>query len=299
MKKEQNIEQLFKDAFEEFEAPVDASLWNGIEQKLNTVPAPQVPTDGSTLMQSLSSIKIAMMATVAAVLGIAVYMLTPSDKPVSKPSAIDIEHTSTSEVVQQNENKPTTFVGSKLPVLKQKEKGKEEKMVMEEKNTAVEIHQKTDADVSHADTQTEAPKLDENRAKPDAGKEQLAITENITDAGNANPKNNTFARDEKKSNEADVASIPGVENTVITPNGDGKNDRFEFDDSHFKTVYVQVYNPRTNKIVAEWNEPGGSWDGTTKNGQKAESGIYVVMIQASDSDGKKYKNTIKLQLISN
>lgn len=49
----------------------------------------------------------------------------------------------------------------------------------------------------------------------------------------------------------------------------------------------------------EWNQTGGSWDGRLRNGNEADEGIYIVMINGKGVDGNTYKSTIKLQLRRN
>jgi hypothetical protein len=51
--------------------------------------------------------------------------------------------------------------------------------------------------------------------------------------------------------------------------------------------------------VSEWHTHGGRWDGNLQNGNPAEEGIYLVMIQAKGMDQTNYKSTIKLQLRRN
>ena len=101
------------------------------------------------------------------------------------------------------------------------------------------------------------------------------------------------------SAESKILPLPGLGNMVFTPNGDGIGDWFEFDDSNLSEVSVKIYSLKGYKLVSEWHTHGGRWDGNLQNGNPAEEGIYLVMIQAKGIDQTNYKNTIKLQLRRN
>ncbi len=81
---------------------------------------------------------------------------------------------------------------------------------------------------------------------------------------------------------------------AFSPNGDGKNEVWRVRG----TVDIQqifVYDRWGNKLFeAEGNNRG--WDGTSSNGKKVETGVYVYYIEIKGEDGKtiKKKGTVHL-----
>jgi gliding motility-associated-like protein len=68
-----------------------------------------------------------------------------------------------------------------------------------------------------------------------------------------------------------------LKNNVFTPNGDGKNDRFEVFFPYTKTFHIEVYNRWGKKIYESDNfNIGEGWDGKIK-GVDADEGVYYWM----------------------
>jgi gliding motility-associated-like protein len=74
---------------------------------------------------------------------------------------------------------------------------------------------------------------------------------------------------------------------VFTPNADGFNDEFKPEQVAIKTLHAIVYD-RWGKKIAEWNDPDGSWNGRTKNGQNCADGTYYYILEAEGFDAVKY-----------
>jgi gliding motility-associated-like protein len=71
---------------------------------------------------------------------------------------------------------------------------------------------------------------------------------------------------------------------VITPNGDGKNEIFVVESDYILTLQVQVLD-MSGKIVHQWNNLHGFWDGRLQNGEPAPEGKYLINIFAVREDG--------------
>ena len=83
--------------------------------------------------------------------------------------------------------------------------------------------------------------------------------------------------------------------TAFSPNGDGLNDRFEFDILGVKTADVKIYDRWGNLIFEKANQKNGvdkgeGWDGTFK-GQPAQLDTYVYTLVAKYFDGTEKKIT--------
>jgi gliding motility-associated-like protein len=79
---------------------------------------------------------------------------------------------------------------------------------------------------------------------------------------------------------------------AFSPNGDGKNDKFNVLETCLIEKYqLQIFN-RWGELVFTTLSTGNSWDGTY-NGKEAESGVYYYMIDAIPVD--KSKGSVKLK----
>ncbi|MCC6385717.1 MAG: gliding motility-associated C-terminal domain-containing protein [Bacteroidia bacterium] len=87
-------------------------------------------------------------------------------------------------------------------------------------------------------------------------------------------------------------SVPNV----FTPNHDGFNDLFMFNEDGITEVKAEIYNRWGEKIIS-WDKPGFGWDGTASNGKEAPDGTYFVVVNATGQDGTKYELAKSFQLI--
>jgi gliding motility-associated-like protein len=66
--------------------------------------------------------------------------------------------------------------------------------------------------------------------------------------------------------------------TIFTPNGDGINDLFHFDVQPLRCFHCKIYN-RWGKLVYEWDDATGGWDGKIMNtGGLASDGVYYYIL---------------------
>lgn len=300
MKEEKNIEQLFKDAFDNFEAPVDSALWQNIETAVSSNPVNPADKVLSTTANKVLVVKtLSMIAGVALITAGILHYFNRQEETVTKPSA-----TSTKENITPAEQ-PKSIQKTTEPItIQPAEKNKTvqpavNKLKAEKESNTVTPAVKTETPAvvnttSNHQENTTVNQPNNNAVKTESVKKTIApatpaVTENkVTEA----PKQNTVSKPE-------TVAVPGLGNTIFTPNGDGIGDMFEFDDSYLTEVNVKIYNSKNHKLVYEWNQTGGGWDGKLRNGNDADEGIYIVMINGKGFDGKNYKTTIKLQLRRN
>lgn len=85
--------------------------------------------------------------------------------------------------------------------------------------------------------------------------------------GNESSPSNTVCNDN-----CPIFALPNV----ITPNGDGKNDKFEpLKCPHFvETVVFKVYNRWGELVYQSTDKPNLDWAGTNQNGSKLSAGLY-------------------------
>jgi gliding motility-associated-like protein len=82
---------------------------------------------------------------------------------------------------------------------------------------------------------------------------------------------------------------------VFSPNNDGINDFFQFDDWMLNGMDVEIFN-RWGQKVYHWNKENGDWDGRGYNGEKLSDGTYFYTMSATGSDGYNFneKGTITI-----
>lgn len=71
---------------------------------------------------------------------------------------------------------------------------------------------------------------------------------------------------------------------AFSPNGDGINDVYKAKSNYraIATFEATIFN-RWGHQVYEWTDPAGGWDG-----HGADEGVYLVVVKARGTDGKKY-----------
>lgn len=74
---------------------------------------------------------------------------------------------------------------------------------------------------------------------------------------------------------------------AFSPDGDGVNDIWRIAYRSLLDFKCWIYDRNGNQLYY-FDDPSGGWDGT-KNGKKVKPGVYYYVIQATGSDGKKYK----------
>ncbi len=82
---------------------------------------------------------------------------------------------------------------------------------------------------------------------------------------------------------------------TFSPNGDGVADEFSFKSNNMTNMSVKIYDVK-GKLVYNWEGTDGVWNGTTSDGSKAKKGKYVYSIVAEGVDGKQYNHAGVLKL---
>lgn len=95
----------------------------------------------------------------------------------------------------------------------------------------------------------------------------------------------------------DLKSLLIIPN-VFTPNGDGFNDTFHFQEESISSISVVIMN-RWGKEVYSWSRPEGAWNGKSEDGNELPDGVYLIIVKATGADGKAYDYNGTVQLIRN
>ncbi|MDC0201950.1 gliding motility-associated C-terminal domain-containing protein, partial [Flavobacteriales bacterium] len=93
----------------------------------------------------------------------------------------------------------------------------------------------------------------------------------------------------------EVQGIPEIHN-VFTPNGDGTNDYFDFEEFAMKDIDVSIYN-RWGEMVTNWQDSNHQWDGRGVDGEDLPEGVYYYVLIATGEDGHAYQKKGSITLL--
>ncbi len=91
--------------------------------------------------------------------------------------------------------------------------------------------------------------------------------------------------------------IQGINNfNVFTPNGDGINDNFYFENFGMQNLTAVIMN-RWGEKVYEFNDMYDVWDGYSLSGQEVPDGVYFYILESQGEDGSPYSRKGSVTLI--
>ena len=93
----------------------------------------------------------------------------------------------------------------------------------------------------------------------------------------------------------EVQGIPDIHN-VFTPNGDGTNDYFSFNEYGMTSVEALIYN-RWGELVYSWKTLNQDWDGRGIDGEELPEGVYYYVLNATGEDGYSYTKKGSITLL--
>ena len=95
-----------------------------------------------------------------------------------------------------------------------------------------------------------------------------------------------------------VIDVQGVEDikNVFTPNGDGVNDVFTFENHGMNILSVMIFN-RWGQKVFETDVSSAQWNGENLKGNEELAGTYFYVLTAQGKDGYRYEEKGALILI--
>ena len=327
MKKDE-LEDLFKKSFDNYEADVRPGVWKNIRIGLKWGGLALL---FNTILNKIGiNTIIAILSSAIAVIGTVGFMTwknnsgTETKKPVTEKTILlptaptvaapaivasdkkeqskEIETTTTTNSEQKTVSKPITTVGESS----KKDKRKIESVINKFSKDPI-------ASIS---------------ASPVGGTVPLIV--NLTNTGTGKINKWIFS-DGKKDNDAanpvHVFETPGVYSVILnsinvdgktatdsikievtgnssirdipkefSPNGDGKVDVFVLQSKNIVHMNAKIFDNK-GTIVYKSEGVGAKWDGTDLQGQKAQEGIYFYLINAEGVDGKKYEQKGSVKLI--
>ena len=301
MKKHNDIEQLFKDSFEHFEAPTKPELWSSIAQQ---IPAAGNVAAVSTGISILS--KIGVGTLVVGALSVVAYIglkeegtkkelasqqteqvIDSGGKEIQEPN---VQEESLSLMVSQEhlrtEDKQDVVVNT--PEIKASKD-----MHTENIDNAVQIDNREVVVSEKQNTppqQLVASKAEHIKEKnPDP-----SVTMNTKPESILPPENRA---DPVLSTEQVSAYLPDNLPNTFTPNGDGVNDYLLFEVKGVSYFKIEVFNVK-GELVFVSQETDFRWDGMKMDGSPAPDGRYVYQVELRDEEGNPLKPRVQtLQIV--
>ena len=83
---------------------------------------------------------------------------------------------------------------------------------------------------------------------------------------------------------------------VFSPNNDGINDIFHFNEWAMQEIYVQIFN-RWGEMIYHWKDLNNGWDGRGYNGREAEAGVYFYKMESVGVDGVHFEEKGSVTLL--
>ncbi|HSH67881.1 MAG TPA: gliding motility-associated C-terminal domain-containing protein [Bacteroidia bacterium] len=324
-KGENDLEDLFKESFSEFEADVNPSIWKNIQTGLKGAGI-------GVLIQTIFN-KIGSTTLVAAVSSISAVIATILVMNfTNKPKSIPTTNTKIDKTVLKPDKASVKEIKTFLADGKANpaEKPETKKIVKEEPKEeikAVESVKKDKKKIQSVIKSLADQSIASISASPVAGTVPLIV--NLANTGTGKINKWSFGDGQKQNNATNPVHVfenPGIYTIMLTstsadgrvsvdsikveatgnssiasipasfsPNGDGVDDLFVFQSKNILNMEVVLFDKK-GKIVYTWKGIDGRWDGKNQQGKQAQEGIYFYIITADGVDGKKYeqKGSIKL-----
>lgn len=322
-KGENDLEDLFKESFTDFEAEVNPSIWKNIQTGLKGAGI-------GVLIQTIfnkigSTTLVAAVSSVSAVIA-TVFVMNFTNKPKTVPvvvkqdkTILKPDHASVSEIktfLANGKGKAEAKPLAEIATTEQKEEVK-----------AVESIKKDKKKIQSVIKSLSAEPIAAIYASPVAGAVPLIV--NLANNGTGKINKWSFGDDKKTNvavNPVHVFETPGVYTILLTstnadgrialdsvkievtgnssiasipgsfsPNGDGVDDLFVFQSKNIVNMEVVLFDKK-GKIFYTWKGIDGKWDGKNQQGKQAQEGTYYYIITADGIDGKKYEQKGSINL---
>ncbi len=329
--KKDDIEDLFKKSFEEYEAEVNPSVWKNIRIGLKWGGLALL---FNTILNKIGTTTIiAILSAVAVISTVAILNKSKSNADKTPPaanespiSAVKTSDTADSEnKVRQNNTEPKELSSKVSLDTKASDDG--QKSVLTSANTAAETEKKENKKTEPAAAKLSVEPIASIVASTTNGTAPLIVE--LTNNG-IGKTNKWKYSDGKKANSAPnsvhVFETPGVFSVVLSsvsadgrtaidsikvevtgyaagasvpkefsPNGDGVLDELYFKIKNIAKMKAEIFDNKGN-VVYKSESIDAKWDGKDLSGKEAKEGIYFYLINAEGADGKKYepKGSIKL-----
>lgn len=313
----ENIDEIFKQAFEGFEANVDPSVWTNVQNAIaggtgaaDTTPKIDPSTVNTVVTKSIIT-KIAIGVALVGALGTAGYYIAINDNnsKITKENKI-AENTVepiTNEVIEKA--KPLVVEADK----QEKIEAKEQKVVVKddlssesevvnttEASTEVESNSETEKTVkketdivssNNTIKLQDDSQVKESESSTSKEEDEVETLEKVKEKAQPEEETTTTPQPKPEKKEAVVDQIPNA----ISPNGDGLNDKLKITGENLEKIELVIMD-KTGKPLYRITSLDDEWTGKDQAGFDLIPGVYYMAGIVVDSDGnsKKIKQAINL-----
>lgn len=306
MKDINDIEKLFSDSFESFEAPVNPELWNGISQGISAA-------GGTGSAAGIGIItKLVVAASIVGTIGVVSYFGLVDDQKENNSNVIE----NTTPIVVKNDNTETSNPNSSLVTSDSsiEEKSTEETVETEiepdkistenvDRDLLVEMNEPEVLDTPILEKETnhdsgESPKSKTVHKEPTTENQNQATKKEPIEK-ESNEEENSSTSFEAPTSEEDKAlktenQLKGLFPNTFTPNNDGVNDFLEIKvEEELSFFKIEVFTTKGELVYSSENV-NFRWNGNHLNGSPVSSGKYVYQIETKDLNGRVLKPIVKL-----
>lgn len=287
----ENIDEVFKQAFDGFEANVDPSVWTNIQSSIatgTTPPTDLVSTTVATTATKAVALKIAAAVIAVSTIATATYFVVTSnqtkevvaEKITEQPTVELIEETL--PIINEVEEASTNITKEKILVVNQvvedKNNLKEDKKALPFEEPAIGNISDVGTNKNNEKTTTKEndnPVVDDKEPptkveKTEPPKETKKTVEQTATPPQPEPKKNVV--------------IANTISNIFTPNGDGINDVFKITGENIDKMEILVMD-KTGKDLFWLRSVEDEWQGKDMGGYDLPSGLYFIAGSVKDKEG--------------
>jgi gliding motility-associated-like protein len=296
-----NIEELFKQKFDNFQPDVDPSVWANVQAGIGA------GTAGAVSGGIAAAVKIGLISGGIIAASVATWYFGFYEPET--PAQNIAEQTVISEPVQDpaQTNDPLIIV-TDVNEISTTEIPTDERINAEPTNNG----QQTTSAVNNTNTTGTSNPVNpvnntvtqnNNSNGSNVGSGSLQTTTHSTGTNNENPETPittvepTVTDTDPEIQETEMLSTASIDlvPNVFTPDGDQNNDVFFVKSTNIESFFI-VFRDRNGKEVFKTNDKDFVWDGTDLSGEKLEKGAYAYFIFAEGKDGKVIKLTGQIHI---
>ncbi|MDQ3046073.1 MAG: gliding motility-associated C-terminal domain-containing protein [Bacteroidota bacterium] len=334
--KKENLEDLFKDSFENFEAEVNPGVWKNIQTGLKGAGL-------GVLIKVLfnkigTSTLVAVVSSAATVVGTVLVMnwtaadekpKTENETPVVVPKTV-VEKPSATEIKEflADDKTPAPIQVKETPVAAE---NTTDRSLSENTNQGSISVKKDKQKIEEAIKSLSGGTVASISSSVIGGSVPLIVNLNNLGTGKINKWDFGAGKKETGANPVHVYDVPGIYcvklsatsadgktavdsvkievfgnssvNTTskmdfFTPNGDGDRDEFTFSSANIKEMRIVIANEKRDivYIITSQKDPIAKWDGKDMKGKPVNEGTYYYFVNAVGLDGKKIEQKGKINL---
>jgi gliding motility-associated-like protein len=324
MKKNDNLEDLFKDSFEDFEADVKPKTWDNIQAALKGA---GIGVIIKTLINKIgTNTIIAVVSSAATVAGTILIMNWTGSGSKKETTSNEVNTLSTPKTEEIIPNNPVSNTDSENST-HNKVSAPTANKTSNTANSVVIPSKKSAAELKNVVNEIESKSIAAINSNVVAGAVPLIVNLSNAGAGKINKWNFGDGKTAKNvSNPVHVYDVPGIYTVVLnsttidgkskndsikievygnsslstipttfTPNEDGDQDYFIINSKNIKWMNATILEGN-GTIVYSYKGVEIKWDGRNKKGEKAKEGLYYYIIDAEGIDGKKIENKGSVKL---